>query len=115
MGATLAWGITHTPQADGWLVALADMPYIRPATVQQVTTALQQGALLAAPVYRGRRGHPVGFAKALGTKLASLSGDVGAQRVIRAHQRRLVSITTDDSGILHDIDTPADLTHYPIE
>ncbi len=109
MGASLAWGVNQTPQASGWLVALADMPFIRPATVQRVSEALQQDALLAAPVYQGRRGHPVGFAKALGEELVSLSGDRGAQHVIRAHQRQLVSIDTDDRGVLRDIDTPADL------
>jgi molybdenum cofactor cytidylyltransferase len=109
MGASLAWGITHTSQARGWVVALADMPFIRPATVQSVAKAVQQGALLAAPIYQGRRGHPVGFAKALGKELASLSSDVGAQGVIRAYQNRLISIATDDSGILRDIDRPANL------
>lgn len=112
MGASLAWAIQHTPQASGWLVALADMPFIRPATVQQVTTALKQGALLAAPVYRGRRGHPVGFAKPLGKELASLAGDLGAQTIIRTYSQQLVSIATEDSGILQDIDTPADLKNH---
>ena len=30
MGASIACGVAATPNADGWVIALADMPWIRP-------------------------------------------------------------------------------------
>lgn len=112
MGASLAWGVAATAQATGWIVALADMPFIQPATCQQVATALQRGALLAAPVYRGQRGHPVGFADRLGAALRGLTGDQGARDVLSAHKDQLRLIETDDAGVIHDIDVAADISSH---
>jgi molybdenum cofactor cytidylyltransferase len=38
MGASLAAGIAATTGADGWLVALGDMPYIQPQTIGRVAS-----------------------------------------------------------------------------
>src|SRR5213075_1621091 len=50
MGASLAWGVRSAPIAAAWLVALADMPWVRPTTVGMVVDALRRGASIAAPV-----------------------------------------------------------------
>src|SRR5262245_47741741 len=75
MGASLAHGIRASFDADGWIVALGDMPRIQVATIRAVARALADGALIVAPTYNGTRGHPVGFAGALRDALAGLSGD----------------------------------------
>jgi molybdenum cofactor cytidylyltransferase len=71
MGASLAHGVRAAADADGWIVALGDMPKIRPATIRTLSEALIGGALIAAPIYAGSRGHPVAFAAALGPRLAA--------------------------------------------
>jgi molybdenum cofactor cytidylyltransferase len=109
MGESLAFGVTASSQAAGWLVALADMPWIAPATISKVADALRQGAVIVAPCWQGQRGHPVGFSQVLGEELAALSGDSGAKSVIQAHLQQLILLDGDDSGVLRDIDTPEDL------
>lgn len=109
MGESLAFGVQASRHAGGWLVALADMPWIGPATIRTVADALRAGAMIAAPVWQGQRGHPVGFSGVLREELAVLSGDAGAKAVIQAHFDRLVLVVTDDSGVLRDIDRPEDL------
>jgi molybdenum cofactor cytidylyltransferase len=109
MGRSLAHGVAAQRDAGGWVVALADMPGIRPETIRSVATALEQGALIAAPRRRNRRGHPVGFAAALRDELFALEGDQGARMILERHHDSLKLIECDDSGILHDVDTPLDL------
>lgn len=111
MGTSLACGVRACPDADGWLIALADMPWVRPDTIRAVADALRSGALLAAPTWLDRRGHPVGFSAALGGELAALDGDQGAKVVLQAHEDRLHLLDCQDPGVLLDIDTPADLAH----
>ena len=67
LGASLAAGVRHSRDADGWIVALGDMPFIAPATFAAVAKVLREGALIAAPVHRASnaRGHPVGFSSSL--------------------------------------------------
>jgi molybdenum cofactor cytidylyltransferase len=106
---SLAAGVAATCEAEAWVIALADMPLIRPATIAAVAAALEQGAALAAPVYRGRRGHPVGVARALREELLALTGDQGARAILQRHADRLRRLPCDDPGTLLDVDTPADL------
>lgn len=109
MGVSLACGVRARPDASGWLVALADMPWIAPATIHKIAETLRSGATIAAPCRQGQRGHPVGFAHSLREELAGLSGDTGARSVIQAHSSQLHLVDCDDSGIFKDIDTPDDL------
>ncbi len=109
MGASLAWGVRATPEAAGWVVALADMPWVLPATIARVAAAVADGAPVAAPFYRGARGHPVGFAASCYAALAALDSDEGAKSVVTAHHDSLARIDVDDPGTLRDIDTPADI------
>lgn len=111
LGASLAAGVEASPTVDAWLVALADMPWILPATIGEVAQALRAGARLAAPVLAtgGQRGHPVGFAGALGPELMALSGDEGARAVVERHRSDLIEVLVSDRGIHRDVDVPGDL------
>ena len=109
MGASLACGVAATPDAAGWLVALADMPWILPSTIARVAAAVADGAPVAAPFHDGKRGHPVGFSAACYASLAALTGDEGAKAVVAAHADSLARIDVDDTGTLRDVDTRADL------
>ena len=111
LGASLAAGVASSAEAGGWIVALGDMPFIDPETIAAVRAALEGGAPIAAPVIAGtgKRGHPVGFARALKEELAALDGDEGARSVIQRHRDAVVLLPVDDAGIVADVDTPADL------
>jgi len=109
MGASLAHGVGQARSADGWVVALADMPRIAPGTIRAVIEALQQGALIAAPVHKGERGHPVGFGAALREELLALDGDQGARAVVDRHRDSVQLIECDDPGILFDVDRKSDI------
>src|SRR6266550_4015438 len=109
MGTSLAAGVRATIDADGWIVALADMPFIRPETIRIVTRALQEGATIAAPSFRGERGHPVGFARRFYEELSSLRGEDGARQFLKRHPEWVKLLEVDDPGVARDIDKPSDL------
>ena len=109
MGASLACGVDASADASGWVVALADMPWIATATIRAVADAIASGASLAAPVYRGERGHPVGFAASHRAALSALEGDEGARAILAHAGAALVRIHVDDAGVLRDVDAPGDL------
>jgi|SRR5579864_218745 len=110
MGTTLAAGVRASADAHGWVVALADMPFIRPETIRIIAKALSEGAAIAAPSYRGERGHPVGFARRFLDELSGLSGDAGARDILKQHPDWVTLYEVDDPGVLRDIDRPSDLT-----
>jgi len=109
MGASLACAARAAADADAFVVALADMPFIRSSTIAAVRDALAGGAPLAAPYFRARRGHPVGISAKFRSELEALRGDEGAKKIIAANEAGLVKIPVGDPGVLRDIDTPQDL------
>jgi molybdenum cofactor cytidylyltransferase len=106
MGDSIAAGVSARADASGWLILPADMPRVSPSTLQLVAQALQTHAVAYAQ-YRGRRGHPVGFAAELFSELVALSGDDGARRLVARYPAQGVEV--DDAGVLIDIDTVQDL------
>jgi molybdenum cofactor cytidylyltransferase len=109
MGASLAHGIGEARGADGWVVALADMPRIAPATIRSVVAALEEGATIVAPIHGGERGHPVGFGAALHGELIALDGDQGARALLERHRSALKLVECGDPNVLYDIDRKSDL------
>ncbi len=104
MGHSLACGVRARSDAAGWVIALADMPAVSPATIAAVRDAIAGGHEAAAPVHRGQRGHPVGFGRACRGELLALAGDAGARSVLAAHPPLLIEV--DDPGCLFDVDMP---------
>jgi molybdenum cofactor cytidylyltransferase len=110
MGASLACAARAAGRAQGYLVALGDMPFVRPSSIAAVREALAGGAPLAAPYFRARRGHPVGIAGSFFEQLVALRGDEGARQLLAANAARLQKIPVGDPGVIRDIDTPGDLS-----
>lgn len=116
MGASLAAGVRAAQDEapppglehlDGWLVALADMPYLQPHTIRAVADGLTSPDAIVAPAYQGQRGHPVAFGSAYTSRLAALDGDIGARDLLIDGHITIVDV--DDESIVRDIDTPDDL------
>jgi molybdenum cofactor cytidylyltransferase len=107
MGATLAAAVRATSEAEGWLVALGDMPWIEPASIEAVARPLDAGEALVAPFYRGKRGHPAGFGIVYRDALMGLDGDAGARGIFSTTTPFKVDV--DDPNVLRDVDLPSDL------
>lgn len=109
MGHSLAAGVSASAEAAGWVVALADMPFISPASHQCIATALRDGGSLAATEFEGKRGHPVGFSRQWFDCLTMLTGDQGGKNILESNGDVLRLVGVDDPGVLRDIDGVDDL------
>ena len=107
MGYSIASAIQATTHGSSWCILPADMPYVQIATTLQVTDALRNGSPLVVPDYKGQQGHPVGFSAEFRKALISLDGDTGARSILQQHADQLTVISTQDAGVITDIDTPA--------
>jgi molybdenum cofactor cytidylyltransferase len=109
MGESLAHAVRATRDAEGWVVALADMPFVRPESIRAVAERIAGGAAIVAPRHRGQRGHPVGFAARYLVELEALSGDEGARAIVNRDAALVEFVECDDPGVLRDVDRPEDL------
>ncbi len=106
MGDSIAAAVRATLSASGWLIVLGDLPLIQPNTLRALSEALLVHDVVV-PTYRGSRGHPVGFSARCRDLLVNLKGDQGAAEIVKGMGAAMLEM--DDAGVIHDIDTVADL------
>lgn len=91
------------------LVAPADLPALRPATVAELLwRRATAGAALAVPTYQGRRGHPLAIAPALLPEIETLDLSIGLRELLDRHAAAVLEVPVEDAGAVRDVDTPED-------
>jgi molybdenum cofactor cytidylyltransferase len=108
MGDNIALAVQASQEADAWVIALADMPWIQIDTLYLVRHTIENSALIAAPIFNGKRGHPVGFNHFFREQLLTLNGDNGAKSLLKNHVAQLQLLSVNDAGILRDVDRRED-------
>lgn len=110
LAASLRAGFSSAPaNAAGVFVFLGDMPRTPPGVGDALVEALKDGKAAAAPVFAGKRGHPVLVGPALMPAVATLTGDVGLNDLLEALGGQLALVEVDDDGVLFDVDAPEHL------
>lgn len=109
MSSSITAGLAAlAPNVGAALVVLGDQPTLSAPVVDRLVAAWRTGAgPIVAPRYRGLRGNPVLFDRALFALLGALEGDRGARDVIAADPG-LVSLVDVAEPPPLDLDTPAD-------
>lgn len=110
MASSVAVGVAALrPETQAVLIALGDEPLTgREPIVRVVQRYKEGGAGIVAPTFRGVRGHPVLFDRAVFPELSALAGDRGARAVADRDAGRLALVELDLPKPI-DVDTPADL------
>ncbi|ASM32799.1 nucleotidyltransferase family protein [Serratia marcescens] len=106
LGDSIAAGVAATPHWQGWLIHLADMPFVGADVFRQVADALRQHAIVR-PCYAQQPGHPVGFSARLRKPLCQLRGDNGARELLQGAAVHLLPL--EHPGVVQDIDLPSQL------
>lgn len=109
MGSSIARGVGASQDAGGWLIMLADMPYIETETIMLLADKLENGANIVAPIYDKQRGHPVGFDQCYKNELLALNKDTGARQIIKNHASQLELVPVNDAGAVMDVDHASDV------
>ena len=107
-GSYKAGMATIDPRAEAVMVLLGDQPGVDSSVIDQVTEDWRtQGGRIALTSYRGRRGHPMVFARELFEQLHQLSGDKAAWKILDAHPDWVRDVAVDHA-FPEDVDTRQD-------
>jgi molybdenum cofactor cytidylyltransferase len=115
LGTSIATGVRSVPVGDHVLVALGDMPGLRPEVVRSLVERAAADRIVV-PAYADEPatpGHPVLFGSRFRAELEGLTGDAGARRVLAEHPEALVTVHVP--GSLKDLDTPQSSNDRPVE
>ena len=85
-----------------------DHPFVLLSSVLALVDAFKRTrAPIVLPVFEGRRGHPVLFARSVWQDLMTATG--GARTVVHAHAEHVIEVEVPDEGVTRDIDTRSDM------
>ncbi|HVH60921.1 MAG TPA: NTP transferase domain-containing protein [Candidatus Sulfotelmatobacter sp.] len=110
MGTSLKAGLAAVDsKVQAALIILADQPFVRPETLDQLIAAHERTrAQIVIPTFRGFRGNPVLLDRSVFPEVMGLSGDIGCRAIFGEHQDGIVKCEVEDVGILLDIDQKQD-------
>ncbi len=105
----LALAALANDPAEGVIVWPVDHPFVNVVSVLALMDAFKRTrAPVVLPVHKGRRGHPVLFARPVWLELmTTVTG--GARTVVHAHAADVVEVPVPDEGVTRDIDTRSDM------
>ena len=107
LSASLKAGIAAAADADAAFIFLGDMPLIPHGLAGELAAALGEN-FAAVPHFAGQNGHPVLLSARAFPQIATLTGDEGAGRLLKA-RKDVAFIDTADEGVLLDIDRAEDI------
>lgn len=110
IGTSLKAGLSAVnSEAGAALIVLADQPFVRPETLNQLIAEHRRSkAEIVIPLYRGFRGNPVLLDRAVFPEVMALGGDIGCRAIFGDHLDGIVKLAVEDVGILLDIDRKSD-------
>ena len=115
MGTSIAAGVRSLQAKTGVMIALADMPFVKPITIKSLVSAFEaaSGAAIIAPNYDNKIGHPKVFSSDFFDELIHLDDDEGGRSLVAHHQGCLTCIQVEDEGVIRDVDTIDDIPDTP--
>ena len=110
MASSLRAGLSALdPQVDAALIVLADQPFVRPQTLDQLAEQHRRTrAKIVIPSYQGIRGNPVLLDRSVFSEVMALQGDIGCRAIFASHTEHTLKLEVEDEGILLDIDNQED-------
>lgn len=109
MGSAIADAISASENANGWIIALADMPWVTADLIHKISVHLINSTSIVAPRFNDKRGQPVAFGAAWREQLRHLEGDVGARELLKTASINWIDWHED--SIHRDVDTINDVTY----
>ena len=96
------------PESSAIMIILGDRPQVRPEIINHLADDWrEQETAISLCSYRGRKGHPMIFARSMFTELVDLHGDKAAWKLVDANESTVREVRFD-LPYPDDINTPED-------
>ncbi len=106
LSTSLATGLSAlAAHTDGVVILLGDMPQVTTAAIDALVDAFEPDHVIV-PVHEGKSGNPILWPREAFARMAVLSGDAGARKLLPDFADRVREVEIDSRGIFEDIDTP---------
>jgi len=108
MASSIKVGLNNlSEKTEAFFICLGDMPMIGHDIYNQLIKSKGNKEIIV-PTYKKQQGNPVLFNKSMKEKIMSITGDIGAKKILELNKDKILNLEIDDQSITKGFDTQDD-------
>mgnify|MGYP001280205917 CR=1 FL=1 len=108
MASSIKTGINNlSKKTEAFFVCLGDMPMVNHDIYDQLIKSKDNKEIIV-PTYKEQQGNPILFNKSMKKKIMSISGDIGAKKILQLNKKKIFNLEFNDQGIIKGFNTQKD-------
>ena len=105
MASSIKIGMDNlSEKTEAFFICLGDMPLVNQNVYNQLIKSRNNREIIV-PTYKGQQGNPVLFSKSIKKKIFTLQGDIGAKKILKTNESKILNVEINDQGITKDFNT----------
>ena len=105
MASSIKEGLNHlSKNTEAFFICLGDMPMVNSDIYNQLIKSRSQKDILV-PTYKSQQGNPILFNKSLKEKIMSITGDIGAKKILELNKDKILNFEVNDQSIIKNFNT----------
>ena len=108
VASSIKEGLNHlSKNTESFFICLGDMPMVNANIYNELIKSRNQKDIIV-PTYKNQQGNPVLFNKLMKEKIMSISGDVGAKKILELNKDKIFNLEIKDQGITKGFNSQED-------
>ena len=105
IASSIKTGLKNLPvKTEAFFICLGDMPLVNSDIYNQLIKSRSQKDILV-PTYKNQQGNPVLFNKLMKEKIMTITGDVGAKKILESNKDKILNLEVNDQSIIKNFNT----------
>ena len=110
MASSIKTGLNNlSEKTEAFFICLGDMPMVNHDIYNQLIKSKDNNEIIL-PTYKGQQGNPVLFNKSMKEKIMSITGDVGAKKILELNKDKILNLEINDQSIARGFNTQDDFS-----
>ena len=105
MASSIKTGLKHlSKNTDAFFICLGDMPWVK-SDIYNLLIQSKGKKEIIIPTYNGQQGNPIFFDKSMKEEIMTITGDVGAKKILKNNKDKVLNFETNDLGVTKNYNT----------
>ena len=105
MASSIKTGLNNLPvKTEAFFICLGDMPLVNSDIYNQLIKSRSQKDILV-PTYKNQQGNPVLFNILMKEKIMTITGDIGAKKILESNKDKILNLEVADQSIIKNFNT----------
>ena len=105
MASSIKTGLDNlSEKTEAFFICLGDMPMVNHDIYNQLIKSKDNREIIV-PNHKGQQGNPVLFAKTMKEKINTITGDMGAKKILELNKAKILNLEVNDQSIIKNFNT----------